>query len=428
MVSVLLLARLRMLSGFMNVKYNFAFLRLCASIFCLMILLLIGNVTAQDLPRCSERPTIADLPRVEPRLWCIERPIFEQGAGELAFTAIETLPDGTLYATRPLTGELYVMRDSEGDNLPDNPVLASDGMRYPNGLVYAEDALYIIGDGHIYRFADNTVETLVDDLPGGRGFMASGITYHDGWLYVGIPMPCDFCIPDDELHGTIMRLALDGSQRQVIARGLRYPAGLTVWDDALWVTDTGRDGARMVIGTDEINRIDLNSEAIPHFGFPYCEGRENVANFPDLFDCTTATSAHFVLYTHSTPLALLPYQGAAFPFLTGDLLLVLGGSVNNAAIRGYQVVFIERENDTVFFETILPADRIITGVDRVAYTSAGYIPTFAQILNRRGAGVWTHRIFDVALSPEGWIYISVGGGQIFVLRPGDADPCTYRQC
>jgi glucose/arabinose dehydrogenase len=268
----------------------------------------------------------------------------------------------------------------------------------------------------------------VDDLPSERGFMASGITYHDGWLYVGVPMPCDFCIPDDELHGTVLRMRLDGSQREVMARGLRYPAGLTVWDDALWVTDTGRDDSRLVIGTDEINRIDLNSETIPHFGFPYCEGRENNANFPDIFDCSTATQAHFILYTHSTPLALQPYQGAAFPFLTGDLLLVLGGSVNNSTIRGYQVIFVEEENDTVFFETMIPSDRIIAGTDRVAYTPDGYLPMFAQRLNRRGAGVWTHRIFDVALSPEGWIYISVGGGQIFVLRPGDIDGCQYRRC
>jgi glucose/arabinose dehydrogenase len=320
------------------------------------------------------------------------------------------------------------MRDSDGDGLPDNPTLAAYGMRFPNGLVYAEDALYIIGDGQVYRFADDTLETIVADLPGGRGFMASGITYHDGWLYLGIPMPCDFCIPDGELYGTVMRLRLDGSQREVIAHGLRYPAGLTVWDGALWITDTGRDGARTVVGTDEINRVDLVSETVPHFGFPYCEGRENVSKFPDVFDCTTATQADIVLYTHSTPLALQPYQGAAFPFLTGDLLLVLGGSVNNAAIRGYQLVVIEKEQDSLIFETALPVDHSIAGVDRVIYTPNGYVPLYAQRLNRRGAGVWPHRIFDVALSPEGWIYISVGGGQIFVLRPGDSDPCAYRQC
>ncbi|MDQ7036917.1 MAG: hypothetical protein Q9P01_19395 [Anaerolineae bacterium] len=396
-----------------------------------MLLLLNTVINAQDLPRCSERPLRADLPRVESRLWCIERPIFEQDAGELAFTAIEAMPDGRLYATRPLTGELLVMLDSDGDALPDNPTVVARGMRFPNGLVYAEDALYIIGDGHIYRFAEDTLETIVDDLPVGQGFIASGITYYDGWLYVGVPMPCDFCESDNDLHGTIIQIAMDGSQRRIIAQGLRYPAALAVWDAALWVTDTGRDDARSIAATDEINRIDLDdldSETIPHFGFPYCEGRENEANFRADFDCNSTTQATLLLYTHSTPLALQPYRGAAFPFLADDLLLVLGGSVNNDSIRGYQVVFIEQEGDTLFFETALPSDRFIAGVDRVAYTSDGYLPLFAQRLNRRGAGVWPHRIFDVALSPEGWIYISVGGGQIFVLRPSDSDPCNYRGC
>jgi glucose/arabinose dehydrogenase len=395
-----------------------------------LLLLLLGLPTqAQELPSCSARPLIAELPRVESRLWCLERAIFEHEAGELAFTAIEFAPDGALYATRPLTGELYVMRDSDGDNLPDSPTVVATGMRFPNGLIYAENALYIMGDGHIYRFTDDILETIVADLPGGRGFMASGITYHEGWLYVGVPMPCDFCAPEADLHGTVVRLALDGSQREVIARGLRYPAGLTVWDGTLWVTDTGRDGARGIQGTDELNRIDLNSDTIPHFGFPYCEGMANVSNFPGDFDCATVTMPAVTLYTHSTPLALQPYSGAAFRFLQGDLLLVLGGSVNNAAVRGYQVAYLEYEQDNLVIETMLPHDSLIAGVDRVPYNPTnGYVPLFAQMLNRRGAGVWPHRIFDVAISPEGWIYMSVGGGQIFVLRPGNTDPCSYRTC
>jgi glucose/arabinose dehydrogenase len=395
---------------------------LCAFIFS-------STTYAQELPRCSERPLIAELPRVESRLWCLERAIFEHEAGELAFTAIEFAPDGALYATRPLTGELYVMRDTDEDSLPDSPTVAATGMRFPNGLIYAENALYIIGDGNIYRFTDDILETIVDDLPGGRGFMASGITYYDGWLYIGVPMPCDFCAPEDELHGTVVRLALDGSQREVIAHGLRYPAGLTVWDGMLWVTDTGRDNARDIQGTDELNRIDLSSDTIPHFGFPYCEGRANVSNFPSDFDCTTVTMPTVTLNTHSTPLALQPYVGDAFGFLSGDLLLVLGGSVNNADVRGYQVVYLEVEQGNFVIETILPHDTSIAGVDRVTISSENiYAPIFSSLLNRRGAGVWPHRIFDVAVSPEGWIYISVGGGQIFVLRESDRDACEYRNC
>ena len=118
------------------------------------------TVFAQDIPPCSERPFIADLPRVESRLWCIERPIFNRDAGELTFTAIEFAPNGTLYATRPLTGELLALTDTDGDFLPDTPRIIADGLAFPNGLAYADETLYIIGDGHVYQYADETLTTI----------------------------------------------------------------------------------------------------------------------------------------------------------------------------------------------------------------------------------------------------------------------------
>ena len=36
-----------------------------------------------------------------------------------AFTALEVGPDGAIYATRPLTGQVMIIRDSDGDDLPD---------------------------------------------------------------------------------------------------------------------------------------------------------------------------------------------------------------------------------------------------------------------------------------------------------------------
>ena len=126
------------------------------------------------------------------------------------------------------------------------------------------------------------------------------------------------------------------------------------------------------------------------------------------FDCAEAVVPEIALQTHSTPYALLPYEGAAFPFLRDDLLLVLSGSSNNDPIRGYSVAYLEELVDKRIFETILPHDRSIAGVDRVVYDAAiGYQSLFAELLNNRGAGPWPHRIFDVAVSPEGWLCTSV---------------------
>jgi len=393
----------------------------------------IGTIRAQpDLPRCAQRPTIVELPRVEGLFWCIELAVQADSGGELAFTAIATSDDGTLYAARPFAGAVFAITDSNGDQLPDAAQLLLDGLQRPNGLAYAEGALYIVGDGHIYRWQANTLETLVDDLPAGRGFLASGIQISQDRIYVAIPAPCDFCVPEDPLRGTVISMALDGSDRQVVARGLRYPAGLLLQEDEiLWVTDTARDGLRAVDGLDELNRIDLTAGTVPHFGWPFCVGLQNIPDLPGDFDCAQAMPPAIALQTHSTPLHIMHYGSTTFPHITDEMILVLGGTSNNAQIRGYQIVSLELQSPDhrITFETILPYDRVVAGPDRLRYdTQNGYFSSLSQLLNRRGAGTWPHHPYAAAISPQGWLYLSVGGGTIYALRPGDFNPCDFTAC
>lgn len=400
-------------------------------LFWVMILSL--QTTAQDLPACGERDYLVEYPRVETLLWCMEQAVFVEEGGEMAFTALAFGDDGTLYATRPLSGEVLAIVDSNDDFLVDNPTVIAEGLRLPNGLAFANGELYIIGDGMIYRYADGETTVLVDDLPNGRGFMASGITVHEEHLYVGIPFPCDFCLPDNELHGTVLSFALDGSERQIVAQGLRYPAGLQFYEGTLWVTDTSRDGFHDLQALDELNRIDLDSDAIPHFGFPFCYGQNNSFDSDAEFDCSRATAPTLNLASHSTPLAIIPYESNLLPFITGDLLIVFGGSFDNSIIRGYAVYSIDmlRDDGRIQYEAILPGDKAIAGDARFFYEpDIGMRLNHATLVNQRGAGIWPHRVYDVAVSSEGWIYISTGGGQILVLRQSDYDACgnNFRDC
>ena len=109
--------------------------------------------------------------------------------------------------------------------------------------------------------------------------MASAITVHDNRLYIGLPMPCDFCEGDHPLHGTVVSMALDGTDRQVVARGLRYPAGMTVYHDALWITDTARDGLRGENWLDEINRVSLTCGDNPTFWISVLHREEQSPGF-----------------------------------------------------------------------------------------------------------------------------------------------------
>lgn len=361
---------------------------------------------APALPPCDQRPTHIDPPWVNAEYWCLELVIADDSGGELGFTALAAASDGTLYAARPTAGAVYELRDADADGLPESPTLVAEGLTLPNGLTYADDALYITGGPHLYRLRGGQLETLVDDLPAGTGFWTGGVAVGgDGRLYVAVGAPCDFCQPDDPARGAILSFAPDGGDRQIIARGLRHPADIAFLNGVLWTVDTARDGLFDEPDLDELNRVTPGT----HFGWPYCVGAANRPDWqPGAFDCVQAAPPALTLPTHSAPTGLAAYTASTFPHITGSLLVALHGSNNQAELRGYAlavVTFDERGEPE-------PAQIIIP---EATPGGASRIPL--QQMHYQGSGFWPRRPFDVAVSREGWIYVSVGGGQIYALRP-----------
>lgn len=385
---------------------------------------------AQNTLPCTSRPTAYfDGPRIITQYWCMELIVEAADAGELAFTALAIDAENTLYATRPLQGEVWRLRDSTGNGLQNEATLLIAGLRLPNALAVADDALYIGGDGIIYRWQNETLTVLVDDLPAGRGFFPAGLLVHDAHLYVGIPAPCDFCEPDDPRQGTVMRFELDGTNPEIIARGLRYPAGLAVRDNRLWITDTARDGLSDTTFFDELNAVDLDSDEAAHFGWPYCIGADNQPDLRGDFDCGSATPPIMLFQSQSTPLALHTYQAPLFRNLQNDLLVVLSGSSDHSIIRGYQLISIDFADDGH-----MSIDSIVPNFDQqrkgqlVPYQLPGYNGDISRRLNRQGDGVWPHALYGMAVNEAGWIYFSLGGGIIAAITQGDQDPCTFLDC
>ena len=392
----------------------------------LIILIFIVSLTvyptqAQDLPRCSERDFLIEFPRINADLWCLEAPIRTESEADRHYTSMVFAEDGTLYATHPYDGQIVGLRDSDNDGLPDEETVIADDLRYPNGIALYENRLYVIGDGIIYtiEIEDETVRVLVDDLPSERGFIARAILVHEDKLYVGIPSPCDFCVGDDPLHGTVIRMNLDGTEREIVARGLRYPTGLAIYHDALWVSDIARDDLPVYSFYDEINRIDFNQEAVPHFGFPYCIGADNTPDLIADFDCATATPPTFTLQTHSSPIDLATYDADLFPRLENSLFVVLMGSNNNQYIAGHAVLSIDVQEETILYEILAPMDTIGTSLPwRWEQADSFNIALpHAEFVNNQAGGIWGHFPYAIATSPEGWVYFSVSGIGVLVFRP-----------
>jgi glucose/arabinose dehydrogenase len=199
--------------------------RILVMLLCMIVLT--GDMRGQNLSPCGERPTYLSNPWVDGTRFCLESIIHDESAGELGFTSLAAAPDGTLYAARPLQGQILAITDSDDDGLPDSSRIVAENLTLPNGLAYHDGALYISGGVHIYKLIDEKIETLVDDLPSGGGFWTGGIAIGDDErLYVATGAPCDACQPDDPMRGAILSYALDGSDRQIVAEGLRQPVGL----------------------------------------------------------------------------------------------------------------------------------------------------------------------------------------------------------
>jgi len=224
----------------------------------------------------------------------------------------------------------------------------------------------------------------------------------DERIYVATGAPCNLCVADDEQRGTILSFALDGSDKQLVTTGLRQPADLTFHMGVLWTVDSAPMSTQA--NMDELNHVVPGED----FGWPYCEGRESRGDLNiTYFDCSEVLTPAFNFPAQSQPLGIVSYSSDTFPKVKAALLVVLAGVREDVNMMGYRLVavlFDEGGNPIATYDVVPNVDNF-------------YLFTNAKQVNYHGFGFWPHRPIDVTVNAEGWIYLSVGGGQIFALRP-----------
>lgn len=262
-------------------------------------------------------------------------------------------PTGTLFVGTRSAGNVYALQDTDEDGLIDKKYTLLTKGNMPNGVAYKDGDLYIAEVDRVLMFED--IESKLDN-PGKPIVITDSYpseTHHgwkyiaigpDGKLYIPVGAPCNICDHEDEIFNTITRIDMDGSNREIVADGVRNSVGFD-WHpdtDELWFTDNGRDW----LG-DEEPECELNvlTEAGSHFGYPYChQGDILDPEFGEGKSCADYQAPYAKMGPHTAPLGCQFYTASNFPeSYSKQIFVCRHGSWNRKEKIGYDVVWVDTE-------------------------------------------------------------------------------------
>ena len=238
--------------------------------------------------------------------------------GLLDARALREGDKGTVFvSTRFVGSKVYAVVNNGGAREVKTLI---DKMQLPTGIETHNGALYVATPKQVLRYdniearLDNlgTPVVVYDKLPGDVPHGWKYIRIRDNKLYVPVGAPCNICEPGDT-HAQILKMNLDGSGVEVVARGVRNTVGFDFdpKNGELWFTDNGRDWLSEDLPEDELNRV---SAAGQHFGFPYChQGDFTDPEFGWGKSCSNYQKPALLLGPHAAALGMTFYKGSMFP-------------------------------------------------------------------------------------------------------------------
>ena len=263
---------------------------------------------------------------------------------------------GIIYVGTRSEGKVYAILDRDNDYRADSVITIAEGLRSPNGVAMRNGNLYVAEISRILRFddidnhLDNPPQPVVirDDFPteGHHGwkYIAFG---PDDKLYVPVGAPCNICKSEKEIFASITRMNSDGSDREIIAHGVRNSVGFDWHPETgdFWFTENGRDMLGDNRPPDELNHL---NETGQHFGYPYFHG-DDIWD-PEFGDQGKAKDINFKipaqkLGPHVAALGMHFYTGTMFPDkYQNQILIPEHGSWNRSEKIGYRITLVKLEN------------------------------------------------------------------------------------
>lgn len=254
---------------------------------------------------------------------------------------------GTLFVGSRSEGVVHALRDTNSDGRADEHHVIARGLNMPAGVAFRDGSLYVSAVSRIvrldsieWRLADPPEPVIVTDAyptaeHHGWKFIAFG---PDGKLYVPVGAPCNICLEKDSVYASITRMATDGSNREIVANGVRNTVGFD-WHPVtgeLWFTDNGRDWLGDDAPDCELNHATRKGQ---HFGFPFCHaGTISDPEFGEQRSCDEFTPPAAKLGPHVAPLGMRFYTGTMFPERYRSAIFIAEhGSWNRSTPIGYRV-------------------------------------------------------------------------------------------
>jgi glucose/arabinose dehydrogenase len=318
-------------------------------------------------------------------------------------------PDGHLYLTTGMGGQVLMLPDRDKDGKADETVVVADKLNAPNGIVFVDKQLLVANQDGVVRLEQQggkwpaaKVQPIIGGLATGGHTLKTIKQGPDGYLYLNVGSSCNVCVEQDPSRATILRYTADGkpagalltvgrhAQSAVWASGLRNSQGFAWHPDtqAMFATNNGADMRSETRGgcvNDDIPPEHLNLiESSKNYGWPHCWGqRVPDPNFegPSGF-CAAMQPPAITFDAHSTPLGITFLNQSKFPQdYQQDAIVALHGSWNRVNPSGYKLVRVKfKQNQPV----------------EVTDFATGWL---------QGNAAWGRPV-DTLVGPDGALYVS----------------------
>ncbi|NCT55719.1 hypothetical protein GW755_02620 [bacterium] len=143
---------------------------------------------------------------------------------------IEVVED-YIVVSEPTSGNLVVLKDTNGDNSADEKKVFASSLDGPYGISYYNKDLYVATQSKVLKYPNfiaqlnsgtNDSEVLLSNLPYiGLNKYKSILAGVDGRILISIGSSCNDCIEQDKRRGSIISYGLGGDDEKIYATGLK---------------------------------------------------------------------------------------------------------------------------------------------------------------------------------------------------------------